>query len=265
MEKYKKQLVLASDKTDLKDFAKRHETIFQLENAKSDSFNISGPTSCHYIMTSNKLFDLYYDDEDYDEALDIAKEIFDLLKNNDDINFKSEAIINLAMAFLKNGNITKAKEITNKYSFDTSNPKYPYYCILKSNLANVFKNNTEEIYYLQKAFNESIKKNYKKEETSNILLAIALFYERNKIYDKAFSMYLEIFNNSNDLVLSLNNEERFSFLIRLANLAIINNNNSFAKEILIKCKTGIQSKLKKTHPLIKMVNKALESIEKKNN
>ncbi|MGD1821512.1 MAG: tetratricopeptide repeat protein [Pleomorphochaeta sp.] len=263
MENYKKQLVLAKDKTDLKHFAKRQETIFQLENAKSDSFNISGPTSCHYIRTSNKLFDLYFEDEDYEEALDIAKEIFDIIQQNDDILLKSESIINLGLAYLKNGNITKAKEVAEIYSFDDTNPKYPSYCMFKASLLEVFNKQEEQLHYLKKAYEYAVKLKYKDEDISNILLSVALFYEKNKLYKQAYSIYLEIFNKSKILVSSLTDEERYSFLLRLANLAIINNEKEFAFDILVKSKKAMIEKFKPNHPLLKIINKALDSTENK--
>ncbi len=261
MENFKKYLILAKDNSDLKEFAKRQETIFQLEDAKSDAFNISGPTSCHYIRTSNKLYDLYFEEEDYEEALDIAKEVFDIVQTNPDVKLKSEAIVNLGMAYLKNGNITSAKNIANTYSFDDKNPKYPQYCLFKASLAQTYKNKEEEIDFLQKAYRYSIENNDEKSVSANILLAIAQYYERNEIYHKAYMAYLEIFNKASEIALSLNEEERFSFLLRLANLASINHEKEFALDLLNKCKKAMTSKLKENHPLMKIIDKALKALE----
>ncbi len=262
MENYKKFLVLANDKADLKNFAKRQETIFQLENAKSEAFNVTGPTSHLYITTSNKLFELYFEDEDYEEALDIAKELFEIVKTTTNIKIKSEAIVNLGLAYLRNGNITSARKIANKYTFNEDNPQYPQYCLFRSNLSAVYKDKEQELLYLNNAYNYAIKNKHSNPEIGNTLLAIALYYERNGYLKKAYDSYLQIFNKASEMSLSLSDEERFSFLIRLSNLSIKNNNEALALDLLNKSKIAMNEKFKPNHPLIKVVDKTLSQLNK---
>ena len=59
---------------------------------------------------------------------------------------------------------------------------------------------------------------------------------------------------------SFTDEERYSFLIRLSKLALKNNNNSFAADLLSKSKLSMEKKLEAKHPLTKIVNKELENI-----
>jgi len=260
VENYKKYLVLAKDKTDLKAFAKIQETIFQLENAKTDAFNITGPTSHLYLSTSKKLFELYFDDEDYEEALDIAKEIFEIYNTSTDIKEKSISIVNLGLAYLKNGNISEANKIAETYTFDENNPLYPQYCLFRATLAQVYKNKDDQLHYLHQAYNKAIEKNFEKEVITNILLAIALYYEKIGDEKQAYKAYLEIFNKAGEMSPSFTDEERYSFLIRLSKLALKNNNNSFAADLLSKSKLSMEKKLEAKHPLTKIVNKELENI-----
>ena len=252
MERYCKRLILASDKSNLTEFAKRQETIFQLENAKSEAFNLVGPTNNHYIRTSNKLFELYMEEEDYDEALDIAKEIKDITKNNKDIVLKTDAILNLSLAYLKNGNITKAKQISDEYKIDEENPRFPSYCLLKANIAETLNKKTEEITYLNKAFNHSLKKNYPLEDISNILLANAIFFEKEKKYEESYNLYMQIFQNAKGLISNMNAEERFSFLMHLSRIALNNDNKKLAKKISIQLSESIPKVLGEKHPLNKL-------------
>ncbi len=252
MERYSKRLILASDKSNLTEFAKRQETIFQLENAKSEAFNLVGPKNNHYIRTSNKLFDLYMEEEDYDEALEIAKEIIDITKNNNDIIIQTDALLNLSMAYLKNGNISKAKELCDKYIINEENPRFPSYCLLKANIAETLNKKDEEIKYLNKAFNHSLKNNYPLEEISNILLANAIFFEKEKKYEKSYNLYMKIFQNAKGLISNMNAEERFSFLMHLEKIAFKNNNIKLAKEISNQLSISIPKVLGYKHPLNKL-------------
>ncbi len=261
MEDYKKYLVLAKDKTDLKQFAKRQETIFQLENARSETFNVAGPTSHLYIKTSNKLFQLYLEDDNYEEALDIAKESFDVIKSSSDIKVKSRAIVNLGFAYLKNGNITEAKDIAHKYTFDESNPEFPYYCLFRSAISQVYKNKEDQLYFLLEAYKAAYTNDSSKKDLANILIAIALYYERNKLNKEAYLSYLEIFNKATELSLFLTDEERFSFLIRLSRLAIKNDNNTLAIDLLTKINVSMKKKLSRQHPLRSIVKRLLKEID----
>jgi hypothetical protein len=263
VENYKKYLVLAKDNSNLTDFAKRQETIFQLENARSDAFNVTGPTSRLYIKTSNKLYDLYFEEEEYEEALDIAKELFNLIKSSPDIKLKSKIIVNLGFAYLKNGNISKAKEIASTYTFDEENPEYPYYCLFRAALSQVYKDKHMEISYLQNAYKSSVNGESSNSEIANILIAIALYYERTKSIKSAYMAYLEIFHKATELSLELTDEERFSFLIRLSTLAIKNDNNKLALDLLTKSTVAMNKKLGTRHPLIKIANKVLQSVQPK--
>lgn len=254
MERYSKRLVLASDKSDLKDFAKRQEIIFQLENAKIEAFNLVGPTNDHYIKTSNKLFDLYMEEEDFEEALNIAKEIFDITKSNPNEEIKAEAIVNLGMAYLRHGDIKRAKEISINYVIKEDNTRYPSFCIFLANLNETLNNKDKEIYYLNQAFNSSLKYNYKIEEISNMLLANALYFENDSLYKEAYSIYINIFNNAKGLISTMTAEERFSFLMHLSKLAAKNNNNKLAKNISIQLSQTMPNILGEKHPLIKLFN-----------
>lgn len=252
MERYSKRLILASDKSNLSEFAKRQETIYQLENAKSEAFNLVGPTNDHYIRTSNKLFDLYMEEEDFDEALEIAKEISDITESNSDETIQADAIINLGMAYLRNGNITRAKEISDKYIIKENNPRFPSFCLFKANIAETLNKKDEEIILLNKAFNHSLKQNYPLEEISNILLANAIFFEKENKYEEAYNLYMQLFQNAKGLISNMNAEERFSFLMHLSLIALNNNNPKLAKEISTQLAKTIPTTLGKNHPLNKL-------------
>jgi len=264
VENYKKYLVLAKDKSNLKEFAKRQESIFQLEHAKLDAFNTAGPTSQIYISTSNKLFDLYIEEEEYEEALDIAKELFDLVKTSSDVATKSKVIVNLGIAYLKNGNIAKAKKVATEFTFHELNPLYPQYCLFRATLAQVYKNKEEELEFLLHSYTSAIEKEQKTEEISNILIAIALYYERNGMSEKAYLSYLEIFHKASSMALEFTDEERFSFLIRLSRLAIANNNTPLAINLLTSSLPAMKEKLSRSHPLIKLAALTLKKTEKAN-
>ncbi|MBK5200247.1 MAG: hypothetical protein JJE21_01795 [Spirochaetaceae bacterium] len=258
---YIQKLIVVSDVENLAPFAMRHTKISKLNKLMSEAFNINGIGSSIYLSICAQLYDLYSEDEDYEQAYNIALNIYQgsIELNNETI--KTEAIINLIEADLNINDILEAKKYYSKLNIHEDNFYYPQYLVCKSQMAELEKNVKNETDYLRAAYNCSIKVDNPIDIQINILCALCLSFEKNKIFEKAFHAYIELSNQIAQNNYQLTNEQQLSLNVRIANLAGISKNYNYALEIFSTLSNVTNKILRENHPLKKIINDKFEIIK----
>lgn len=255
---YIQKLIVAKDVENLAPFAIRHEKIAKLDKLMNEAFNTNGISSKIYLSIGALLYELYVEDEDYEKACEIALNIYQGSVEAKDEVLKTESIINLVEAYLNNNDIIKAKRYYSEINIQEDNFYYPQFLVCKAKMAELEKDVKKEINYLRDAYNCSIKADNPIDIQINILCALCLSYEKNKVFEKAFHAYLELSNQISQNNYQLNNEQQLSLEVRIATLAGISKNYVLALEIFSTLSNVSNKILRKNHPLKKLINDKLE-------
>ncbi|MGH4036655.1 MAG: hypothetical protein ACRQFF_02265 [Sphaerochaeta sp.] len=253
MENYLQKLLIVKDVENLTPFARRHDKIATLNLYKTEAFNKNGITSTIYLSVCAQLFDLYTEDEDFENAKINALNIYQGTMESSDENAKIEATINLANAYINENDIIDTKSTLKDFSVDKSNKYYSLYCLCLAKLARFEKDKDRELCYLRDAYNYSIKHEIPIEVQINILCALCLAYERHELFQKALQGYLELSNQIAQSSYQITTEQQISLEVRIARLANIGKNYTLSLEILSTVNNISPKVLRKNHPLIGVV------------
>lgn len=253
MQNYLQQLILVKDLENLTPFAKRHDKINKLNTYKSEAFNKNGISSTIFLSICAQLYDLYNEDEDFENAKINALNIYQGTQESDNDNLKKEAIINLILAYVNLKNIFEAKKLFNGFRLETTDPYYCQYCLCNSKLASLEKEETNEMNLLRDAYNYSVKNNNTIDIQINILCALCLCYEKIHMSTKALQGYFELSNQIAQNSYQITSEQQLSLEIRIARLAAYEKNYPLALEILTTVDTISKRILRTNHPLLKLI------------
>ena len=256
---YIQKLTVAKDVENLAPFAIRHSKIAKLEKLKNEAFNSNGISSTIYLTICFKLYELYTEDEDYDAACNIALNIYQGCEESKDDDIKKEAILHLTEAYLNIHDILEAKKYYEKINIGAEDFYYPQYLVCKSQMAKLEKDVEKETNYLRAAYNRSIKADDPINIQINILAALCLSYERNRIFDKAFHGYLELSEQITQNNYPLTNEQQISLQVRIATLATLGKNYTFAIELFSTLSNVSEKILRDNHPLRKVIKEKFET------
>lgn len=257
MENYINKLIIAKDNENLEPFANRQMSIKDLNEIKRETFNKEGITSQLFLATCAKLYDLYVEDEDWENAEKTALTIYQGTTDSDNKNLIKEAQLNLAIAYINNGNLFDVLNLIKTININEEDNYYPELLLVKAKLARMKKETLKESIYLQKAYNISTKKDLNLTVQINILCALALFYDRSKTNDKAFAAYLELANQIAQTDYKLSHEEQVSLEFRLAYVALNNKNYVVALRILSTLANMCKQIFRENHPISLIVEKYL--------
>lgn len=262
MENYIQKLLLVKDLENLTPFARRHEKINKLNTFKSEAFNKNGIDSTIFLSICAQLFDLYNEDEDYENARINALSIYQgsIESNNEDL--KKEAIINLVIAYLNERNIFEAKKIFEDLNIEKTDSYYSQYCLCRSKLAKFEKEEDKEMCFLRDAYNYSVKSENQIDIQINILCDLCLCYERLHMYSKALHGFFELSNQIAQNSYQITTEQQLSLELRIARLAALEKNFPLSLEILTTVNTIAKKILRKNHPLLDVITKQLENTKK---
>lgn len=258
MENNMQQLLLVKDLENLATFARIHDKIDKLNTYKSEAFNKNGINSTIFLSICAQLFDLYNEDEDYENARINALNIYQGTQegNNDDL--KKEAKINLVIAYINERNIFEAKSIFKDLTIEKTDFYYSQYCLCRAKIARFEKEEKQEMEFIREAYNFSVKEENPIDIQINILCALSLCYERLHMYTKSLHGYFELSNQIAQNSYQITIEQQLSLELRIARIAAAEKNFPLSLEILTTVQSIASKILRNNHPLINLINQQLD-------
>lgn len=259
MENNIQQLLLVKDLENLIPFALIHDKIKKLNTYKSEAFNKNGIDSTIFLSICAQLFDLYNEDNDFENARINAMNIYQGTLNGENEDLKKEAIINLVIGYINEQNIFDAKILFNNLKIDITDSYYSQYCLCQAKIARFEKEENKEMEFLRDAYNYSVKLENPIDIQINILCALCLCYERLHMNTKALHGYFELSNQIAQNSYQISIEQQLSLELRIAALAAAEKNFPLSLEILTTVKSIAHTILRKKHPLLNLINNQLDN------
>jgi hypothetical protein len=259
MENNIQQLLLVKDLENLAPFARRHDKINKLNTYKAEAFNKNGIDSTIFLSICAQLFDLYNEDNDYENARINAMNIYQGTIDGNNEDLKKEAIINLVIGYINERNIFDAKIIFEELKIEKDDPYYSQYCLCQAKIARFEKEENKEMSFLRDAYNYSVKQENQIDIQINILCALCLCYERLHMNTKALHGYFELSNQIAQNSYQISTEQQLSLEIRIASLAASEKNFPLSLEILTTVESIANKILRKKHPLLTLINTQLDN------
>jgi hypothetical protein len=259
MENNIQKLLLVKDVENLAPFARRHDKINKLNAYKNETFNKNGIDSTIFLSICAQLFDLYNEDNDYENASINAMNIYQGTQEGNNEKLIKEATINLVIAYINEKKIFEAKKLFEKLNIEKTDSYYSQYCLCRAKIARFEKDENKEMCFLRDAYNYSVRDENEIDIQINILCALCLCYERLHMYTKALHGYFELSNQIAQNTYQITTEQQLSLELRIARLAVAENNFPLSLEILTTVKPIARKVIHNKHPLLNLINTQLEN------
>lgn len=259
MELISPKLVIAKDLEDLVPIASNLQRIQILKQMLPPVDEKNTRVSTSNIQIYITLLGAYRQNEDFDEATNIAKIIYKESIKSKNKGLAIQAKYMLICSLLDDGKLYDSKILLDELkTVKSKNFSYLYSAAL-AKYYGIRNMNKKEIYFFSKTLNLAIKANAIERVRFEILCGLSLAYEKDKQYNRALLIYKDLINSKYGNINFLNEEEKISINYRVAKIYGYLENEGSKKNIL---KTLVLNSecLNTNHPLRVLISNEYSNI-----
>lgn len=253
MELISPKLVLVKDMENLVSTAKN---LCEIQNIKD---SLSAVDDKNYEITNSNiqtyiaLLGAYRRNDDFDEALAIAKIIYNKSIKSKEPSFQIQATYMLICSLFDAGLIYDGKVMLQRFEMLVNkNFMYLYYAAV-AKYYGIKNENAKEIKYYKKSLNQAIRENLFDRILFEITSGIAIAYEKNHQYHRALYAYELLNSDRYKANKYLNKEQKISLIFRIERIKRYLKINDLKSTTVNKLLNESKS-LNTQHPLRKMIN-----------